>query len=171
MGKATTKAATLSERGTAYLEHLRQSAAQGIALTEYCRRHELRVEDWYQDRRELVRKGLISSKNYPRRRPSRHSTRCCPGMSSSRTRPFHADKPVRVMRRNAPQVLTWLPACLLLKRMKTCGSPGCRCATDPDVRHGRYYPWGHMKAGKLLHRLVRPSRRGRSASSSPTTGK
>jgi hypothetical protein len=45
----------------------------------------------------------------------------------------------------------------LLKRMKTCGSPGCRCATDPDARHGPYYEWGHMKAGKLLHRLVSPA--------------
>lgn len=44
----------------------------------------------------------------------------------------------------------------LLKRMKTCGSPSCRCATDPDARHGPYYEWGHMKAGKLLHRLVSP---------------
>ena len=44
----------------------------------------------------------------------------------------------------------------LLKRMKTCGSPGCRCATDPAARHGPYYEWGHMKAGKLLHRLVSP---------------
>ena len=45
----------------------------------------------------------------------------------------------------------------LLKRMKTCGSPGCRCATDPEARHGPYYEWGHMKAGKLLHRLVSPA--------------
>ena len=42
----------------------------------------------------------------------------------------------------------------LLKRMKTCGSPGCRCARDPAARHGPYYEWGHMKAGKLVHRLV-----------------
>ena len=45
----------------------------------------------------------------------------------------------------------------LLKRMKTCGSPGCRCASDPEARHGPYYEWGHMKAGKLLHRLVSPA--------------
>lgn len=42
----------------------------------------------------------------------------------------------------------------LLKRMKTCGSPGCRCAEDPAARHGPYYEWGHMKAKKLVHRLV-----------------
>src|SRR5277367_4214564 len=44
----------------------------------------------------------------------------------------------------------------LLKRMKTCGSPTCRCAQDPAARHGPYYEWGHMRAGKLVHRLVSP---------------
>jgi hypothetical protein len=28
------------------------------------------------------------------------------------------------------------------------------CAHDPDARHGPYYEWGHMKAGKLVHRMV-----------------
>jgi hypothetical protein len=42
----------------------------------------------------------------------------------------------------------------LLKRMKTCGAPTCRCANDPAARHGPYYEWGHMKTGKLVHRLV-----------------
>jgi len=37
----------------------------------------------------------------------------------------------------------------LLKRTKVCGKPGCRCATDPSARHGPYYEWGHMRAGKL----------------------
>lgn len=42
----------------------------------------------------------------------------------------------------------------LLKRMKTFGSPSCRCAHDPAARHGPYYEWGHMHAGKLVHRVV-----------------
>ena len=42
----------------------------------------------------------------------------------------------------------------LLKRMKTCGSASCRCAHDPTARHGPYYEWGHMQAGKLVHRVV-----------------
>jgi hypothetical protein len=41
-----------------------------------------------------------------------------------------------------------------LKRMKSCDSPACRCAKDPAARHGPYYEWGHMRAGKLVHRLV-----------------
>jgi len=44
----------------------------------------------------------------------------------------------------------------LLKRMKTCGSPTCRCAHDAHARHGPYYEWGHMRRGKLVHRLVTP---------------
>ncbi len=44
----------------------------------------------------------------------------------------------------------------LLKRMKTCGKSGCRCATDPTARHGPYYEWGHMRGGKLVHRVVSP---------------
>ena len=44
----------------------------------------------------------------------------------------------------------------LLKRTKLCGKPGCRCAKDPAARHGPYYEWGRMKAGKLVHRMVSP---------------
>lgn len=44
----------------------------------------------------------------------------------------------------------------LLARMNTCGKPNCRCAKDPAARHGPYYQWGHMKAGKLVSRLVSP---------------
>ncbi len=44
----------------------------------------------------------------------------------------------------------------MLKRTKVCGKPGCRCAQDPSARHGPYYEWGHMKAGKLVHRMVSP---------------
>lgn len=42
----------------------------------------------------------------------------------------------------------------LLKRYKVCGKPGCRCAQDIDARHGPYFEWGHMQAGKLVHRTV-----------------
>jgi hypothetical protein len=44
----------------------------------------------------------------------------------------------------------------LLTRMKVCGKPGCRCASDPSARHGPYYEWGHMKGGVLVHRSVTP---------------
>jgi hypothetical protein len=44
----------------------------------------------------------------------------------------------------------------LLKRMKVCGKPSCRCKRDPLARHGPYYEWGHMKGGVLVHRSVTP---------------
>lgn len=44
----------------------------------------------------------------------------------------------------------------LLRRTKVCGRPGCRCAHDLAARHGPYYEWGHMKGGKLVHRMVSP---------------
>lgn len=44
----------------------------------------------------------------------------------------------------------------LVKRLKVCGKPGCRCATDPDARHGPYYEWGRMKGRRLVNRMVPP---------------
>jgi hypothetical protein len=42
----------------------------------------------------------------------------------------------------------------LLKSLMKCGKPNCRCHKDPAARHGPYYRWGHMQAGKLVHRYV-----------------
>jgi hypothetical protein len=44
----------------------------------------------------------------------------------------------------------------LQRRMKVCGKPNCRCAGDPNAQYGPYYEWGHMKGGKLVHRVVSP---------------
>lgn len=58
--------------------------------------------------------------------------------------------------RDALNAMDYLCSGTLLERMKVCGKPGCRCAKDPDARHGPYYEWGHMKGGKLVHRTVSP---------------
>jgi hypothetical protein len=42
----------------------------------------------------------------------------------------------------------------LVQRMMSCGKPNCRCASDPAARHGPYYQWGRMRAGKPTHRYV-----------------
>jgi len=42
----------------------------------------------------------------------------------------------------------------LLERTKTCGKPNCRCATDPQARHGPYYEWTWREGGKLRHKIV-----------------
>ena len=44
----------------------------------------------------------------------------------------------------------------LHQRTKVCGRPTCRCAQDPSARHGPYYEWGHLRDGKLVHRVVTP---------------
>lgn len=58
--------------------------------------------------------------------------------------------------RDALAEVHYLCSGTLLKRMMKCGNPGCRCAEDPAARHGPYYEWGHMKAGKLVHRYLSP---------------
>ena len=58
--------------------------------------------------------------------------------------------------RQALNEIEYLCSGTLLKRMKVCGKPGCRCAQDPLARHGPYYEWGHMKGGTLVHRTVTP---------------
>jgi len=50
--------------------------------------------------------------------------------------------------------IDYLASGTLTERMKTCGKPNCRCASDPAARHGPYYEWGYMQAGKLVHRTV-----------------
>jgi hypothetical protein len=56
--------------------------------------------------------------------------------------------------REAIQAVDYLCSGTLLRRTKLCGKPGCRCAQDPAARHGPYYEWGHMKGGKLVHRMI-----------------
>ena len=58
--------------------------------------------------------------------------------------------------RDALYAVDYLCSGTLLQRMKRCGKPGCRCAQDPHARHGPYYEWGHMQAGKLVHKTVSP---------------
>src|SRR5215831_17396550 len=58
--------------------------------------------------------------------------------------------------RAALNAIEYLCSGTLLRRTKVCGKPGCRCALDPSARHGPYYEWGHMKGGKLVHRVVSP---------------
>jgi hypothetical protein len=42
----------------------------------------------------------------------------------------------------------------LQTRTKVCGRPNCRCATDPDYRHGPYYEWNRRIDGRLVHRII-----------------
>ena len=59
--------------------------------------------------------------------------------------------------REALAAVDYLCSGTLLKNLMKCGKPSCRCHQDPAARHGPYYRWGHMKAGKLVHRYVSPA--------------
>jgi hypothetical protein len=52
--------------------------------------------------------------------------------------------------------MEYLSSGTLLKRMKVCGNPRCHCASDPAARHGPYFQWSYLKAGKLRHRTLTP---------------
>jgi hypothetical protein len=52
--------------------------------------------------------------------------------------------------------MEYLSSGTLLKRMKVCGNPRCHCASDPAARHGPYFEWSYLKAGKLRHRTLTP---------------
>lgn len=45
----------------------------------------------------------------------------------------------------------------LLKRTKVCGKPYCRCARDPEARHGPYWEWSRLEGGRLVHSVVSAS--------------
>ena len=56
--------------------------------------------------------------------------------------------------RDRLSAIDYLCSGTLLKTLMKCGKPSCRCQQDPAARHGPYYRWGHMQAGKLVQRYV-----------------
>ena len=40
------------------------------------------------------------------------------------------------------------------KRTKVCGRPNCRCAEDPQARHGPYYEWTRREEGRYVHTVI-----------------
>ena len=42
----------------------------------------------------------------------------------------------------------------LQRRWMTCGRSYCNCKNNERLRHGPYYYWSHLKAGKLITQLV-----------------
>ena len=44
----------------------------------------------------------------------------------------------------------------LTRRTKVCGNPGCRCTEDRAARHGPYFEWGRIEAGRRVSSQLRP---------------
>ncbi len=42
----------------------------------------------------------------------------------------------------------------LTKRTKVCGRANCRCAQDPEARHGPYYEWTRREKGRYVHTVI-----------------
>lgn len=44
----------------------------------------------------------------------------------------------------------------VVERFMPCGKPTCRCATDPDYRHGPYYQLSWKEEGRTVSRRLSP---------------
>lgn len=44
----------------------------------------------------------------------------------------------------------------LATRWMTCGKPTCRCADDPDARHGPYHTWTYKRDAKTVCTYLSP---------------
>jgi hypothetical protein len=47
----------------------------------------------------------------------------------------------------------------LVRRMTTCGNPGCRCGGDPPELHGPYLTWTRAVGGKTVTRNITEEQR------------
>lgn len=45
----------------------------------------------------------------------------------------------------------------VVSRYTSCGKQGCRCQGDPPQRHGPYYQWSRVLAGKTVSRRLTES--------------
>lgn len=56
--------------------------------------------------------------------------------------------------RRAIGAMDYVASGTLHTRTKVCGRKNCRCAEDPDARHGPYYEWSRRRDGRLIHSII-----------------
>ena len=56
--------------------------------------------------------------------------------------------------RRAIHTLDFIASGTLHTRTKVCGRPNCRCAVDPNARHGPYHEWSRRHNQRLLHSVL-----------------
>jgi hypothetical protein len=56
----------------------------------------------------------------------------------------------------ALETMTLVCSGTLSTRTKVCGKKTCRCAVDPDARHGPYHEWTRRVDGRYRHSVVSP---------------
>ena len=81
----------------------------------------------------------MSSPKRPKRQPSRNRVR-------QRTKQL----------RRTINAMDYVASGTLHIRTKVCGRKNCRCAREPDARHGPYHEWSRRQDGQLLHSIVSP---------------
>jgi hypothetical protein len=50
--------------------------------------------------------------------------------------------------------MDYLASGTLHTRTKVCGRKNCRCAEDPNARHGPYFEWSRRQDGCLIHSII-----------------
>lgn len=58
--------------------------------------------------------------------------------------------------RHAIGLMDFVASGTIHKRTKVCGRQNCRCASDPEARHGPYYEWTRRQDGRLVHSVITP---------------
>lgn len=58
--------------------------------------------------------------------------------------------------REALETMALVCSGTLSTRTKVCGKKTCRCAADPDARHGPYHEWTRRVDGRYRHSVVSP---------------
>lgn len=56
--------------------------------------------------------------------------------------------------RRAISAMDYVASGTLHTRTKVCGRKNCRCADDPEARHGPYYEWSRRLDGRLVHSVI-----------------
>jgi hypothetical protein len=81
--------------------------------------------------------------------------------STKRSPPAPVESAVRSSTRQiraAIEKITLVCSGTMTTRTKVCGQKACRCATDPEARHGPYQEWTRMTDGRYRHSVVSPER-------------
>jgi len=56
--------------------------------------------------------------------------------------------------RRAISAMDYVASGTLHSRTKVCGRSNCRCADDPNARHGPYHEWSRRTGGRLVHHVI-----------------
>ena len=82
-------------------------------------------------------------------------------MSKSQAKPALQSSAVqRAVRRQTTEIraaiakMDFVCSGTMSTRTKVCGKSYCRCATDPEDRHGPYHEWTRREGGRLRHSVV-----------------